>query len=183
MSIHPVIEASGGEGLDEAALRSSQIINMGDEFQIEAGAQQVMARFSQNSPNTIMAALPFATVAWRGGNSTVGYRMATVPPVDSRMSHRSRYYMPRIAMRGSELALEHGMHQEFGWERRTDDSGVTFLVFADRIKNPVIEAAGDAVNGSRRRVDRSCDRVDARRRSELFERGLCCSRRAPLAWR
>ncbi len=29
-------------------------MNLGDEFEIEAGAQQVMARFSQNSPNTVL---------------------------------------------------------------------------------------------------------------------------------
>ena len=143
VSIHPGIETADGAGLDEAVLQSSQVINMGDEFQIEAGAQQVFARLNQNSPNTVMAALPFATVAWRGGNSTVGYRLATVPTSIHDESSVA-YHMPRLAMRGSELTLEHGMHQEFGWERRTDDSGVTFLVFADRIKNPVIEAAGDA---------------------------------------
>ena len=54
ISIHPVIEGSGGEGLEEAAMRSAETINLGDEFEIDAGAQQVMARFSQNSPNTIL---------------------------------------------------------------------------------------------------------------------------------
>ena len=71
ISIHPVIEGAGGEGLDEAAMRSSETIRLGDEFEIDAGAQQVMARFGQNSPNTVLATLPFATVAWHGGNSTV----------------------------------------------------------------------------------------------------------------
>ena len=60
-------------------MRSSETINLGDEFEIDAGAQQVMARFSENSPNTVLAALPFATVAWQGGNSTVSYRMVTAP--------------------------------------------------------------------------------------------------------
>ena len=33
-----------------------------------------MARFGQNSPNTVIAALPFASVGWRDGNSVVSYR-------------------------------------------------------------------------------------------------------------
>jgi hypothetical protein len=143
VSIHPEIETSDGAGLSEAALQSSQIINMGDEFQIEAGAEQVLARLNENSPNTVMAALPFATVEWRGGNSTVRYRLASVPTSNHDPSEAG-YYLPELALRNGELSLEHGLHQELGWERRTDDSGMTFLVFADRIDNPVIEAAGDA---------------------------------------
>jgi Carboxypeptidase regulatory-like domain len=143
VSVHPEIETSDGAGLDEAMLQSSQIINMGDEFQIEAGAQQVFARLNQNSPNTVIAALPFTTVAWRGGNSTVSYRLASVPTANHDESEVA-YYMPELSLRDGELALEHGLHQEFGWERRTDDSGMTFLVYADRIDNPVIQAAGDA---------------------------------------
>ena len=104
-------------------------MNLGDEFEIEAGAQQVMARFSQNSPNTILATLPFATVAWHGGNSTVSYRMATAPPVPNQDESQAGFYLPRVSMRDGQLALEHGFHQEIGWERRTDASGVSFLVY------------------------------------------------------
>jgi hypothetical protein len=143
ISIHPEIETSDGAGLSEASLQSTQVINLGDEFQIEAGAQQVFARLNQNSPNTVTAALPFATVAWRGGNSTVSYRLASAPTGNHGASDVA-YYLPALSMRDGELALEHGLHQEVGWERRTDVSGMSFLVYADRVENPVVEAAGDA---------------------------------------
>ncbi len=123
-------------------MRSSETINLGDEFEIDAGAQQVMARFSENSPNTVLAALPFATVAWRGGNSTVSYRMATAPSAPNQVESQAAFYLPQLSMRDGQLALEHGMHQEIGWERRTDASGVSFLVYSDHITNPVIEASG-----------------------------------------
>ena len=142
VSIHPEVETSEGAGLSEASLQSSQVISLGDEFQIEAGAQQVFARLNENSPNTVVAALPSATLAWRGGNSTVSYRLASVP-TSIRGASEVGYYLPDLSLRDGELALEHGLHQEFGWERRTDDSGMTFLVYADRISNPVVEAAGD----------------------------------------
>jgi hypothetical protein len=141
VSIHPEIETSGGAGLNEAMLQSSQVINLGDEFQIEAGAQQVFARMNQRSSNTVMSALPFATVAWRGGNSTVSYRLATVPTANHGVSDVA-YYLPEFSVRRNELTLEHGSHHEFAWERRTNDSGLAFLVYADQIKNPVVEAAG-----------------------------------------
>jgi hypothetical protein len=142
ISIHPVIEGSGGEGLDEAAIRSAETFNLGDEFEIEAGAQQVMARFSQNSPNTVLASLPFATVAWHGGKSTVSYRMATAPSGPNQNEAQPGFYLPQVSMRDGQLTLEHGLHQEIGWERRTDASGVSFLVYSDNVENPVIEANG-----------------------------------------
>ncbi len=123
-------------------------MNLGDEFEIDAGAQQVMARFSQNSPNTIFATLPFATVAWHGGSSTVSYRMASAPSGLNGNDSQAGAYLPQVSMRGGQLALERGLHQEIGWERRTDASGVSFLVYSDNIQNPVIEASGRSVDSS-----------------------------------
>jgi hypothetical protein len=139
-----VIEGSGGEGLDEAAMRSEENINLGDEFEINAGAQQVFARMSQNSPNTILAALPFASLAWRGDNTRVSYRMASAPSGANEEESEASYYLPQVSMRNGELVLQHGMHQEINWERRTDASGVSFLVYSDQIENPVLEARGQA---------------------------------------
>lgn len=144
ISIHPVVEGSGAGGLEEASLRSTQKMNLGDEFEIDAGAQQVMARFSQNSPNTILASLPFASVAWHGGNSTVRYRMSSAPAGPNQEESEAGYYLPSLSMREGQLALEHGLHQEIGWERRTDASGVSFFVYSDQVDNPVIEASGRA---------------------------------------
>jgi hypothetical protein len=145
ISIHPVIEGAGGEGLQEATMRSAENMNLGDEFQIEAGAQQVMARFSQNSPNTILATLPFATIAWHGWNSTVSYRMASAPSSLDGNESQVGSYLPQISMRNGQLALQHGLHQEIGWERRTEASGVSFLFYSDNVQNPVIEASGRSV--------------------------------------
>ncbi|HET6170622.1 MAG TPA: carboxypeptidase-like regulatory domain-containing protein [Terracidiphilus sp.] len=147
ISIHPVVEGPDSEGLDEAMMRSAETINLGDEFSIEAGSQQVLAKFSQNSPNTVIAALPFTTVSWNGPNSTVSYRLATALPGVGQDESRAGYYLPRLAMRRGELTLERGVHQEIAWERRTDASGVSFLVFSDRLENPVIEARGSSSAG------------------------------------
>src|SRR5215472_9142286 len=144
ISIHPVIEGAGADGLEEAAMRSAETINLGDEFEINAGTQQVFARFMQNSPNTVAAALPFASVAWHGGNTTVSYRMATAPMGANQNESKATYYLPRVSMRRGALVLQHGMHQEIAWERRTDTSGLSFRVFSDEIDNPVVEASGTA---------------------------------------
>jgi hypothetical protein len=49
-------------------------------------------------------------------------------------------WLPVMSMRDGSLAIERGVHQEIGWERQTDASGVAVLVYSDRIDNPVLEA-------------------------------------------
>jgi hypothetical protein len=143
VSIHPEIEGANGQGLDEAAVRSSETMKMGDELELEAGAQQVLARFSQDSPNIVMATMPFASVAWRGGNSTISYRMTSVgAPSSTHDESQAGFWLPRLAMRNGQLTMERGLHQEIGWERRTDASGMSFVVYSDRIDNPIMEARG-----------------------------------------
>jgi hypothetical protein len=143
VSIHPEIEGANGQGLEEAAVRSWETMNMGDELEVEAGAQQVLARFNQDSPNMVMATMPFASLAWRGGNSTVSYRMTSVgAPSSSHDESQAGFWLPRLSMQNGELKMERGLHQEIGWERRTDVSGMSFVVYSDRIKNPIIEAGG-----------------------------------------
>ena len=150
VSVHPEIEGGqGAGGVDEASVRSWENFNLGDEFEGDAGVQQVIARFSEDSPNTVVAALPFASLGWREGNSIIGYRMTTiVPPTRGADESEARYYLPELAANDGHLVLEHGLHQEIGWERRTDSSSVAVAVFADDRKHPVIEAASHLPVGS-----------------------------------
>jgi hypothetical protein len=142
VSIHPEIEGPGVGGVDEAAIRSWETMNLGDEFEIEAGSEQVVARSGQNSPNTVVAALPFASVGWRDGDSTVRYRMSTLmPALPDGDDIDASTWLPALAVRDGELAITRGLHQEIGWERNTDTSGMTFVLFDDHVENPVIEAA------------------------------------------
>jgi hypothetical protein len=142
VSIHPELNAGNSEGLDEAAVRSWETIHLGDEFEGEAGSTQVLARFSQSSQGTTLAALPFAMVGWRDGNSTIRYRMTTALPAPQDADDASaQAWLPKFSVRDGQLAMEHGLHQEIGWERSTDKSDVAILVFADKVANPVMEAA------------------------------------------
>ena len=150
VALHPEIDASGSEGLDEAAVRTWETMNLGDEFQAEVGSEQMLARLSGPTPDTVAAMLPFASVGWRDGDSTVRYRMTTfLPGAPNAEDTEAHAWLPALSARNGNLAIEHGLHQELGWERRTDVSGIAVLVFADRIDNPVIEAmsrfaAGDS---------------------------------------
>jgi Carboxypeptidase regulatory-like domain len=142
VAIHPEIDTQNSEGLDEAGIRSWETMNLGDEFEIEAGSEQVVARFGQDSPNTVVASLPFASVGWKGGNSIIRYRMTTFASSPSGADESdASYWLPAAAMHNGEVAIEHGLHQEIGWERRTDASGMSVVVYADNIQNPVMEAA------------------------------------------
>jgi len=141
LAIQPEIEGAGAEGLDEATMRTWQSIRMGDMLQAEIGSEQVLARFAQNSPNMIASVLPFAMVGWNKGNSTIHYRLATaVPGEQAEAAGHAGMMLPAVAVRNGRLALEHGLHQELGWERRTDDSGMAVLVYADTLANPMLEA-------------------------------------------
>lgn len=141
VSIHPEIDGGAAAGLDEAAMRTWETMNFGDEYQVEAGAQQVLARFTSDSPNTVGAALPFITVSRRSGNSTVSYRFATaVPDTASGAESEPSTWLPAVAMRNGRLALEHGVHQEIAWQHSTDASGVSVAFYADSVDNPVLEA-------------------------------------------
>jgi hypothetical protein len=148
VAIRPEVEGPGSNGVDEAAMRTSENLNFGDEFEGEVGSEQVVARFSQNSPNTVVAALPFASFGWRDGASTVQYRMTTILPTrDNDNGSQADDYLPAIALRNGGLALERGLHQEIGWERQTDASGMSVMLFADNIRNPVIDGTSRVAAG------------------------------------
>jgi hypothetical protein len=143
VAIHPEIEEGGAEGLDQAAVRTFETMNLGDEFEAEVGSDQVLARFGQHSPNTVAAALPFTTLSWRDGNSSVHYRLATsIPNSDTVGEPGKAAAMPALSAHSGRLALEHGLHQEIGWDRSTGDSKIAVMVFASHTDNPVVEAEG-----------------------------------------
>jgi len=142
VSIHPEIESGVSDGLDEAAMRTWQTIHLGDELAGEVGSTQVLARFAHNSSNTVAAALPFATVTWRDGASAVHYRLATAMPAAAGIDDtQAQAWLPAVSMRDGHLAVERGLHQEIGWERQSDNAGLSILVYADRTNNALMEAA------------------------------------------
>jgi len=140
VAIHPEVEGAGAEGLDEAAVRTSETLHLGDEFEGEVGSEQLIARFAAKSPNTVVAALPYVTAGWRNGDSTIRYRMATIVPGTREGESEPSGGLPAVSMQNGRLVLERGLHQEIGWERKTDVSGFAFLVYADRMDHPVLEA-------------------------------------------
>ncbi len=143
VSIHPEVESGGSEGLDEAVVQTWETMRFGDTIDAEAGSTAVMARFAKDTPNTLFAALPFAQVAWHQGDQSIRYRVATaVPGRITGSDSQAGTYLPAVGVRQGRLTLEHGLHQEIGWERQTDRTGLSVLFFSDVMDNPVIEAAG-----------------------------------------
>jgi hypothetical protein len=145
VAIHP--EESDGardQGLDEAAVRSEETLHFGETVEAEAGATEVLGRIAGPSPDTLAMGLPFATVALHEGDSGVHYRLATmVPNPDVGLNvndETAAATLPQFSERGSSLVIERGLHQEIGWERSTDGSGMAVLIFADSVANPVLEA-------------------------------------------
>jgi carboxypeptidase family protein len=154
-SVAPEIEGAGDQGLDEAAVRSFETMQLGPDIDAEVGSTAVMGRLGGNSPSTATAVLPYANVEWQSGAKSVRYRMATMMPDQDRDQvgggdeSQTAAWLPAVSMRGGALTIEHGVHQEIGWERQTDASDLAVLVYSDRVYNPVLQALGHfAASGS-----------------------------------
>jgi hypothetical protein len=141
IAIHPEVDAGGSDGLDEAALRTWETLHLGDEFEAEVGANPVLVRLSGPSSQSVFSMLPFAAADWRDGHYSVRYSAATMlPAAPESVQTEAQSRLPAVSARNGDLEIEHGLHQELSWERRTDQSSVTVLVFHDRINNSVVEA-------------------------------------------
>ena len=142
VTVAPEIEGAGDQGLDEAAVHSFEAMHFGDVIDAEVGSTAVVGRLGGDSPSTATAMLPFAKVEWRHGANTLRYRLATMTldhaPSDDESEASA--WLPAMALRDGRLAIEHGVHQEIGWERQTDASGVAVLVYSDRVDNPILDA-------------------------------------------
>lgn len=146
ISIDPDVVSGGNAGLDEATIRSSETMHFGDTLDAEVGSNVVAGRLAGTSPSTATAMLPYATAAWHSGNSTVRYRMATMVQDQAGVGEAAAW-LPALAERNGALTIEHGFHQEIAWERQTDASGVSVLLYSDHIDNPVLEAMGHFAPG------------------------------------
>jgi hypothetical protein len=137
VSIHPD-EADGGgdQGFGEAVVRTAETLHLGPDIDAQAGSTAVLGRMGGRSPDTISVGLPFASVEWRGGDSAVRYRMATM--IEEPESGDAA--MPRFAMQNGKLVVERGMHQEIGWRRNTDTSSMAVMVYTDTVSDPILEA-------------------------------------------
>ena len=147
VSIDPEVESSSNEGLEEASVRSSEMMHFGEAVDAEVGSNMVAGRLAGTSPSTATALLPYATVTWHDGSSSVRYRMATMVQDQAGGANEAAVWLPALAERNGALTIEHGSHQEIGWERQTDASGVSVLLYSDHIDNPVLEAQGHFAPG------------------------------------
>ncbi len=148
IAIHPQVNGAGGQGVQEAAFRNSKAINLGDTLNAEVGSEAVLARFADQSAGIMMANLPFATVAWHNGPTSVSYRMATtIEGGEQGNETEAGTWLPEVATRGQNLVVERGLHQEVAWERETDSSGVSISIYNEHIDDPVIEAASQFAAG------------------------------------
>jgi carboxypeptidase family protein len=142
MTIEPGIESSNGVGLEEAGVRGEETMHFGPDIDAEAGANMILARLNGASGGPETAMLPFASVSWHDGNSILHYRMATMVQDRAADDSEAGAYLPAMVERNGEVAIERGRHQEIGWERDTDASGVSLLLYSDNVEDPVLEALG-----------------------------------------
>jgi hypothetical protein len=149
--VEPEVEGAGDQGLNEASVRSFETMQVGPDIDAEVGSTAVIGRLGGNSPSSATAVLPYANVEFQHGDKSVRYRMATMMQDQDRSGDESNAaaWLPAMSMRGGALTIQHGIHQEIGWERQTDASDLTVMVYSDRVYNPVLQALGHfAANGA-----------------------------------
>ena len=143
ISVGPEVQGLDGRGLEVAAVGSEETMHLGDAIDAEAGAHLVMGRLASSTTTDI---LPFADVAWHSGDSTLGYRVATMIQQPGSDESEARGFLPEVVIHNGEVAIERGIHQELGWERHSDSTAVGVLVYADKISDPVVEAREHSAN-------------------------------------
>ena len=163
ISVHPdEFEGGGNEGVDEAAIETSETMHLGDEFALDAGSAEVLGHISGERPASVTAALPFATLEWRDGATSIHYRVATMVPGrdENDQAQAPTTWLPALAMRDGVPVLERGLHQEIGFERETDTSSVALTVYSDCVENPILEAMSRAASGDSSAIATSSALVD-----------------------
>ncbi len=138
ISIEPEIEGAGNQGLEVAAVRSEEDMHLGPALEAEVGSNEMVGRLAGPAPNTVTAALPFATVQWGNGDTRIHYRMATM--IQDQGDNEAAAGLPALAERNGNLVIERGLHQEIGWQRTTNASGMAILVYSDHVADPVLQA-------------------------------------------
>lgn len=140
IAVQPEVSGPEGGSLQEWVVKTWETARLGDAIEIEAGSTAAMARL--RGAGSTVRMMPFAKVSWTGGNRTLSYRMTSfVPSHPGSDLSEIGAAMPTAVLRGGELTMTHGLHQELAWERRTDASGMSVSVFNDRVENPLLEAA------------------------------------------
>lgn len=154
LTLQPEVGSSDGQGLEAVALKTWENLRLDEALELEAGSAGVAARL-HGSKNT-MRTLPYAAVRWTGGNSTLQYSLTTsMPAQHSGDASDVSSWMPAVTVRNGALAFTRGLHQELGWERRTDATGLSFTVFSDHVENPPLEASARFASGDLDAVDGS----------------------------
>ncbi len=148
VALHPGVTGPGTDapGVDEAMVVAHEQMLFGDAVEANINAAQLMARMIGNG-QTVSASLPAASIFYRHGNSAFSYRMATAP-TSADATYAGQGTLPTLTARDGKLAIEHGLHQELGWERHTNQSAMQLSVYSDSISNPNLEASPHFVAGS-----------------------------------
>ncbi len=140
IAVQPEVSGPDGGSLQEWVVKTWETARLGDAIEIEAGSTAAMARMQ--GAGSAVRMMPFAQISWTGGNKILSYRMTTfVPSHPGSDPSEIGAGMPAVMLRGGDLTMTRGLHQELGWERHTDASGMSLTVFSDRVENPALEAA------------------------------------------
>ncbi|WP_420239520.1 TonB-dependent receptor [Telmatobacter bradus] len=142
IEVRPDVEGPLGSGLDEAGISGWESIHLGDLAEIEAGSTVVAGRLTGSGSTS--ALLPFVDVRVKDENSSLDYRLSSFVP-HKFLGDSFSPTLPPLVVRNGHIQVEHGIHQQLGWERRTDASDLSVTVFTDHLHHPVIDSSSSSL--------------------------------------
>jgi hypothetical protein len=141
VTMAPEMSAGAQQGMQEASMRSWESLQLLNSLDAEAGSDQVLARIGDGP--SVLAALPFASVALHRGDSTLEYRVATARTADPEAGDSMPgSWLPLLSERDGQLLIEHGLHQELGWSTAAGPAEMQLVIYGDTLENPILEASG-----------------------------------------
>ncbi len=141
-----LVSSAGQSGLQQVAVRGWEKMQLLQSLNAEAGSDQVFLRLGNGS--ALVEAMPFASVELHHGAGSLEYRMATALPEDADASAiEPEVWLPAVNDTNGQAAVEHGLHQELGWQTTAGQTHMMLVVYGDDIANPTLEAGG-RLNGN-----------------------------------
>ncbi len=127
------------QGLQAVEMRSGETLNFTQSVQAEFGDDAEAIHLGNN----LVANHPFASLALRGENASIAYRVSTSPGIQQVEDlDREGTAQPELVETGGRLALEQGLHQEIAVAGGSGALRVQVTAWHEQVDHPVVSGGG-----------------------------------------
>ena len=127
------------QGLQAIEMRTGETMSFSESLQAEFGDEAEAVHLS----DTVLANHPFAAVTFRGGSTSVAYRVSTAPGLQQVEDlDRPSTVEPKLAEQNGNLLLEQGVHQEIAVGHGEHRLRMKVVAWRERVDHPVVSGGG-----------------------------------------